>query len=187
VTVMRGGEEVKLSKRAGTSVSVRDLIDEAGRDAVRFFLVSRKADTEFVFDIDLARTQSDENPVYYLQYAHARICSVLRQAGLTPEAAETALADADLSPLTSPYEETLLRRIADFPGEMALAARDAAPHQVTFYLKDLAQEFHSYYNAERFLVDDRNLQRARLALAVATGQVLKNGLAVLGISAPSSM
>ena len=102
VTVMRGGEEVKLSKRAGTSVSVRDLIDEAGRDAVRFFLVSRKADTEFVFDIDLARTQSDENPVYYLQYAHARICSVLRQAGLTPEAAETAFAGADLSPLTSP-------------------------------------------------------------------------------------
>jgi len=187
VTVMRGGEEVKLSKRAGTSVSVRDLIDEAGRDAVRFFLVSRKADTEFVFDIDLARTQSDENPVYYLQYAHARICSVLRQAGLTPEAAETALADADLSPLTSPYEETLLRRIADFPGEMALAARDAAPHQVTFYLKDLAQEFHSYYTAERFLVDDGKLQRARLALAVATAQVLKNGLAVLGISAPSSM
>jgi arginyl-tRNA synthetase len=187
VTVMRGGEEVKLSKRAGTSVSVRDLIDEAGRDAVRFFLVSRKADTEFVFDIDLARTQSDENPVYYLQYAHARICSVLRQAGLTPEAAEASLADANLSPLTSPYEETLLRRIADFPGEMALAARDAAPHQVTFYLKDLAQEFHSYYNAERFLVDDGKLQRARLALAVATAQVLRNGLAVLGISAPSSM
>jgi arginyl-tRNA synthetase len=187
VTVMRGGEEVKLSKRAGTSVSVRDLIDEAGRDAVRFFLVSRKADTEFVFDIDLARTQSDENPVYYLQYAHARICSVLRQAGLTPEAAATALAGADLSPLTSPYEQTLLRRIADFPGELALAARDAAPHQVTFYLKDLAQEFHSYYNAERFLVDDPKLQRARLALAVAAGQVLKNGLAVLGISAPSSM
>jgi len=187
VTVMRGGEEVKLSKRAGTSVSVRDLIDEAGRDAVRFFLVSRKADTEFVFDIDLARTQSDENPVYYLQYAHARICSVLRQAGLTPEEAGTALAHADLSPLTSPLEETLLRRIADFPGELSLAARDAAPHQVTFYLKDLAQEFHSYYNAERFLVDDGNLRRARLALAVATAQVLKNGLAVLGISAPSSM
>ncbi|HEY5307677.1 MAG TPA: arginine--tRNA ligase, partial [Casimicrobiaceae bacterium] len=187
VTVMRGGEEVKLSKRAGTSVSIRELIDEAGRDAVRFFLVSRKAESEFVFDIDLARTRSDENPVYYLQYAHARVCSVLRQAGMTPEAAEATLADADLSPLTSAYEETLLRRIADFPGELAAAARDAAPHQVTFYLKDLAQEFHSYYNAERFLVDDGKLQRARLALAVATGQVLKNGLAVLGISAPSSM
>ena len=115
VTVMRGGEEVKISKRAGSYVTLRDLIDEAGRDAVRFFLVSRKADSEFVFDIDLARTQSDENPVYYLQYAHARVCSVLRQAGMTPEAAEAALADADTSPLTSPYEETLLRRLADFP------------------------------------------------------------------------
>jgi len=187
VTVMRGGEEVKLSKRAGNSVSIRELIDEAGRDAVRFFLVSRKADSEFVFDIDLARTKSDENPVYYLQYAHARVCSVLRQAGMSSEAVEGAIADADLSPLTSPYEETLLRRIADFPGELAAAARDAAPHQVTFFLKDLAQEFHSYYNAERFLVDDEKLKRARLALAVATGQVLKNGLAVLGISAPAAM
>ena len=187
VTVMRGGEEVKLSKRAGTSVSIRQLIDEAGRDAVRFFLVSRKADTEFVFDIDLARTQSDENPVYYLQYAHARVCSVLRQGGMTPEEAYVSLADADLSPLSSPYEQVLLRRIADFPGELAIAARDVAPHQITFYLKDLAQEFHSYYNAERFLVDDELLKRARLALATATGQVLKNGLAVLGISAPVQM
>ena len=187
VTVMRGGEEVKLSKRAGNSVSVRDLIDEAGRDAVRFFLASRKADTEFVFDIDLARTKSDENPVYYLQYAHARVCSVLRQAGMTPESAIEELAGADTSPLASPYETTLLRRIADFPEELAAAARDTAPHQVTFYLKDLAQEFHSYYNAERFLVEDPALKRARLALVVATGQVLKNGLAVLGISAPSAM
>jgi arginyl-tRNA synthetase len=187
VTVMRGGEEVKLSKRAGTSVSVRDLIDEAGRDAVRFFLVSRKADTEFVFDIDLARSKSDENPVYYLQYAHARVCSVLKQAAMTPDEAVAALADADLSPLTSPYEQALLRRIADFPAELAAAAREAAPHQVTFYLKDLAQEFHSYYNAERFLVEDETVRRARLALVTATGHVLKNGLAVLGISAPVQM
>jgi len=187
VTVMRGGEEVKLSKRAGTSVSIRDLIDEAGRDAVRFFLVSRKADTEFVFDIDLARTQSDENPVYYLQYAHARVCSVLRQAGMTPGAAAADLEGADTSPLTSPYEQALLRRLADFPAELSFAARDAAPHQVTFYLKDLAQEFHSYYNAERFLVDDAAVRQARLALVTATGQVLKNGLAVLGISAPVQM
>ncbi|MEO8345168.1 MAG: arginine--tRNA ligase, partial [Betaproteobacteria bacterium] len=135
VTVMRGGEEVKLSKRAGTSVSVRDLIDEAGRDAVRFFLVSRKADSEFAFDIDLARSQSDENPVYYLQYAHARVCSVLRQGGMAPEEAVAALAHADLSPLVSLYEQALLRRIADFPGELAAAAREVAPHQVTFYLK----------------------------------------------------
>ncbi len=187
VTVMRGGEEVKISKRAGDYVTIRELIDEAGRDAVRFFLVSRKADTEFVFDIDLARSKSDENPVYYVQYAHARVCSVLRQAGMTPDDAVEALGQADMAPLTSPYEEALLRRLADFPGELAAAARDVAPHQVTSYLKELAREFHSYYNAERFLVDDLQLKRARLALALATGQVLKNGLAVLGISAPSQM
>jgi arginyl-tRNA synthetase len=187
VTVMRGGEEVKISKRAGDYVTIRELVDEAGRDAVRYFLVSRKADTEFVFDIDLARSKSDENPVYYVQYAHARMCSVLRQAGMGLSEAMDALADADLAPLTSGYEEALLRRLADFPGELAAAARDTAPHQVTSYLKELAREFHSYYNAERFLVDDAKLQRARLALVVATGQVLKNGLAVLGISAPAQM
>jgi len=185
--VMRGGEEVKISKRAGSYVTIRDLIDEVGRDAVRFFLVSRKADTEFVFDIDLARSQSEENPVYYVQYAHARVAAVLRQAGIPMASAAQALADADLSPLTSPYEVALLRRIADFPGELATAARDLAPHLVTFYLKDLAQEFHSYYNAERFLVDDETLKRARLALVVAAGQVLRNGLAVLGIAAPEQM
>jgi arginyl-tRNA synthetase len=187
VTVMRGGEEVKISKRAGSYVTLRDLIDQAGRDAVRYFLVSRKADTEFVFDIDLARSQSDENPVYYVQYAHARMCSVLRQAGIPLAEAARRLRDADLAALTSPYEEALMRRLADFPQELATAARDLAPHQITFYLKDLAQEFHSYYNAERFLVDDATVRDARLALAVATGQVLQNGLAVLAISAPEQM
>ena len=187
VTVMRGGEEVKISKRAGSYVTIRDLVDQAGRDAVRYFLVSRKADTEFVFDVDLARSQSEDNPVYYVQYAHARMCSVLRQAGIAPSGAADLLRDADLSPLTSPYEEALLRRLADFPVELAAAARDLAPHQITFYLKDLAQEFHSYYNAERFLVDDEVVRRARLALAVATGQVLKNGLALLSIAAPEQM
>ncbi|HKU86958.1 MAG TPA: arginine--tRNA ligase [Casimicrobiaceae bacterium] len=187
VTVMRGGEEVKISKRAGSYVTLRDLIDEAGRDAVRYFLVSRKADSEFVFDIDLARSQSEDNPVYYVQYAHARVASVLKQAGTTREEAITRLRGADLSPLRSPYEITLMRRLADFPGELAAAARDFAPHQVTFYLKDLAQEFHSYYNAERFLVDDARLRDARLALAVAVGQVLRNGLRMLGIGAPDEM
>jgi arginyl-tRNA synthetase len=187
VTVMRGGEEVRISKRAGSYVTVRDLIDEVGRDAVRFFLVSRKADSEFTFDIDLARSQSEENPVYYVQYAHARVCSVLRQAGIALEHAADELADADLSPLTSDYEQALLRRLADFPVELADAARELAPHQITFYLKDLAGEFHSYYNAERFLVDDVRVKRARLALAVASGQVLRNALAVLGISAPEQM
>jgi len=187
VTVMRGGEEVKISKRAGSYVTLRDLIDEAGRDAVRFFLVSRKADSEFVFDIDLARSRSEENPVYYVQYAHARVASVLKQAGLSFDEARAALRDADVSPLESRYEAALLRRLADFPDEIAQAARDFAPHQLTFYLKDLAQEFHSYYNAERFLVDDARLRDARLALIVAVGQVLRNGLTLLGIGAPDAM
>ena len=187
VTVMKGGEEVKISKRAGSYVTLRDLIDEVGRDAVRFFLVSRKADSEFTFDIDLARSQSEENPVYYVQYAHARVCSVMRQAGVAPEAALVEFADADTALLTSPYEEALLRRLADFPDELAAAARDFAPHAVTFYLKDLAADFHSYYNAERFLVEDQSVRRARLLLAAVAGQVIRNGLAVLGIGAPEKM
>jgi arginyl-tRNA synthetase len=168
-------------------VTLRELIDEAGRDAVRFFLVSRKADSEFVFDIDLARSQSEENPVYYVQYAHARVASVLRQAGRTRDDVAAAAATTDLSPLVNAYEQALLRRLADFPDVLALAAGEFAPHQLTFYLKDLAQEFHSYYNAERFLVDDARLRSARLALVVATGQVLRNGLGILGIVAPDEM
>ncbi len=187
VTVMKGGLEVKISKRAGSYVSLRDLIDEVGRDAVRFFLVTRKADTEFTFDIDLARSQSEENPVYYVQYAHARVASVMRQAGLDPAAAAAELAGTDLSPLGSVYEEALLRRLADLPPELATAARDLAPHLVTTYVRELAAEFHSYYNAERFLVDDPPLRRARLALVAATGQVLRNALAVLGLAAPDAM
>ena len=187
VTVMRGGEEVKISKRAGSYVTLRDLIDEAGRSAVRYFLVSRKADSEFVFDIDLARSQSEDNPVYYVQYAHARVASVLKQAGIARDEAAARLRGADLAPLSSRYEEALLRRIADFPDEIAAAAREFAPHQLAFYLKDLAQEFHSYYNAERFLVDDARLREARLALIVAVGQVLRNGLTLLGIDAPDEM
>ncbi len=187
VTVMRGGQEVKISKRAGSYVTLRDLIDEVGRDAVRFFLVSRKADSEFVFDIDLARSQSEENPVYYVQYAHARVASVLRQAGIAREEAVARFRDVDLSPLTSAWEVPLLRRIADFPDELAAAAAEFAPHQLTFYLKDLAQEFHGYYNAERFLVEDPKLRDARLALAVAVGQVLANGLSIIGIDAPDKM
>ena len=187
VTVMRGGEEVKISKRAGSYVTLRDLIDEAGRDAVRYFLASRKADSEFVFDIDLARSQSEDNPVYYVQYAHARVAAVLRQGGMELAQAPAALRAVALDALASPYEEALLRRIADYPVELANAARDLAPHQVTFYLKDLAQEFHSYYNAERFLVDDPGVRAARLALVVATGQVLANGLRVLAIDAPDRM
>jgi arginyl-tRNA synthetase len=187
VTVMKGGEEVKISKRAGSYVTLRDLIDEVGRDAVRFFLVSRRAEAEFTFDIDLARSQSEENPVYYVQYAHARVCSVMRQAGIAPLAAADALGDADLAPLVSLYEEALLRRLADFPAEVANAGRDLAPHALTAYLRELAAQFHSYYNAERFLVDDAHVQRARLALVAATGQVIRSALAVLGLGAPEQM
>jgi arginyl-tRNA synthetase len=187
VTVMKGGEEVKVSKRAGNYLTLRELIDEVGgRDAVRFFLVARKAESEFTFDIDLARSQTLDNPVYYVQYANARVESVMRQAGITPEA-RAALANADLSPLASPFEEALLRRLAAFPAELELAARELAPHLVTAYLRELAAEFHSYYNAERFLVDDPVTQQARLALVAATGRVVKNGLAVLGIGAPDQM
>jgi arginyl-tRNA synthetase len=187
VLVMRGGEEVKLSKRAGTSLTLRELIEEVGRDAVRFFFLLRKSDSQLTFDIDLARAQSEENPVYYVQYAHARVCSVLEKAGISPDGAADALRDADLSPLSSAYEIALLRRLADYPDELALAARELAPHLITFYLKELAAEFHSYYNAEQFLVDDETLRRARLALVVATGQVIRNGLAILGVSAPVRM
>jgi arginyl-tRNA synthetase len=187
VLVMRGGEEVKLSKRAGTSLTLRELIDEVGRDAVRFFFLLRKSDSQLTFDIDLARAQSEENPVYYVQYAHARVCSVLEKAGISPDGAADSLRDVDLSPLSSAYENALLRRLADFPDELAMAARELAPHLITFYLKELAAEFHSYYNAEQFLVDDDTLRQARLALVVATGQVVRNGLAVLGVSAPVRM
>jgi arginyl-tRNA synthetase len=187
VLVMRGGEEVKLSKRAGTSLTLRELVDEVGRDAVRFFFLLRKSDSQLTFDIDLARAQSEENPVYYVQYAHARVCSVLEKAGISPGGAIDSLRNADLSPLSSPYETALLRRLADYPDELALAARELSPHLITFYLKELAAEFHSYYNAEQFLVDDDALRQARLALVVATGQVVRNGLAVLGVSAPVRM
>jgi arginyl-tRNA synthetase len=187
VLVMRGREEVKLSKRAGTSLTLRELIDEVGRDAVRFFFLLRKSDSQLTFDIDLARAQSEENPVYYVQYAHARVCSVLEKAGISPDGAAERLRNVDLSPLSSAYESALLRRLADFPDELATAARELAPHLITFYLKELAAEFHSYYNAEQFLVDDDALRQARLALVVATGQVVRNGLAVLGVSAPVRM
>ena len=187
VTVMKSGQEMKISKRAGDYVTVRDLIDEAGRDAVRFFFLLRKADSQLVFDLDLARAQSEENPVYYVQYAHARICSVLDKAGIAHAAAPAWLKDADVAALASDYEQALLRRLADFPDEIALAARDLSPHLVTFYLRELAAQFHSYYNAEQFLVDDPRVRQARLALAVATGQVLRNGLATLGVSAPQKM
>ncbi len=186
VTVMKGGEEVKISKRAGSYVTLRDLIDWTSRDAVRFFLLSRKADSEFTFDVDLALKQNDENPVFYVQYAHARICSVIRQ-WVENGGDETALAGADLARLTAPSEAALMLKLAEYPAMLANAAAGLAPHDATFYLRDLAGAFHSYYGAERFLVDDAALARARIALLAATRQVIRNALAVLGVSAPDRM
>ncbi|MEO8144813.1 MAG: arginine--tRNA ligase [Betaproteobacteria bacterium] len=183
VKVMRGGAEVKISKRAGSYVTVRDLIDWVGRDAVRFFLVSRKADTEFTFDVDLALAKSEENPVYYVQYAHARVCSMLAQWAGDP----ALLAAADLGSLQSTKELQLAQRLAEFPAALAAAADELAPHTVAFYLRELAGEFHSYYNAERILVEDEALRVARLALCAAVRQTLANGLALLGVSAPEKM
>jgi arginyl-tRNA synthetase len=190
VTVMKNGEEVKISKRAGSYVTVRDLIEWSGngdivkgRDAVRFFLISRKADTEFVFDVDLALARSDENPVYYVQYAHARICSVLAQWG----GDESMLNTVNLSLLTAPREAALLAQLAEYPTMLEKALDELGPHQVAFYLRDLAAELHSYYNAERVLVDDEAVKLARLALMCATRQVLRNGLALIGVSAPNKM
>ncbi|ULX52825.1 arginine--tRNA ligase [Cupriavidus taiwanensis] len=219
VTVMKNGEEVKISKRAGSYVTVRDLIEWSngqddtcetirgcleqgvadwpahftrGRDAVRFFLLSRKADTEFVFDVDLALKQNDENPVYYVQYAHARICSIFESwGGAEWESRLAELAGADLSAVTgaeaSAQALALAQRLAEFPDMLAAAAAELAPHAVAFYLRDLAGDFHAFYNADRVLVDDEAVKRARLALLAATRQVLRNGLAVIGVSAPRRM
>ncbi|MCO4892874.1 arginine--tRNA ligase [Cupriavidus sp. WGtm5] len=219
VTVMKNGEEVKISKRAGSYVTVRDLIEWSngqddtcetirgcleqgvadwpahftrGRDAVRFFLLSRKADTEFVFDVDLALKQNDENPVYYVQYAHARICSIFESwGGAEWESRLAELAGADLSAVTgaeaSAQALALGQRLAEFPDMLAAAAAELAPHAVAFYLRDLAGDFHAFYNADRVLVDDEAVKRARLALLAATRQVLRNGLAVIGVSAPRRM
>ncbi len=201
VTVIRDGEEVKLSKRVGSYVTLRDLVEwsggvhpqmtddelnlalQRGRDAVRFFLISRKADTEFVFDVNLALQQNDENPVFYVQYAHARICSILQQWG----GESRALEHANLSLLDSKAADHLLRRLSEYPEVLANAAHDLAPHAVAFYLRELAGDFHTFYNADRVLVDDEHLKLARLALLAATRQVLENGLKILGVSAPQKM
>jgi len=188
VRVIRGGQEVKMSKRAGEFVSLRDLVDWAGRDATRFFLVSRKADTEFAFDVDLALSHSEDNPVYYVQYAHARICSVLAQATEQGTALDESTAlQVDLAPLVSAREMAVLARLSDFPDLVREAAEVLAPHQVAFYLRELAAQLHGFYNAERILVEDRDLRAARLALLLAVRQVLRNGLDLIGVSAPERM
>ena len=183
VRVMRGGEEVKISKRAGSYVTLRDLITWTSKDAVRFFLLSRKPDTEYVFDVDLAIAKNNDNPVYYVQYAHARICSVLASWG----GDLSVLGAADLAALAGPQAQALLAQIAKYPDMLRDAADGMAPHDVAFYLRDLAASYHSYYDAERILVDDESVKLARLALIAATAQVLRNGLAILGVDAPERM
>ena len=187
VRVIKGGEEVKISKRAGSYVTLRDLIEWTSKDAVRFFLLSRKPDTEYTFDVDLAVQKNNDNPVYYVQYAHARICSVLA-AWNEKDAGDVASLNAvGLSALQSPQALALMLLLARYPEMLTAAALDNAPHDVTFYLRELAACYHSYYDAERILVDDETVKLARLALVAATAQVLHNGLAVLGVSAPQRM
>lgn len=182
VTVMRGGIEVKLSKRAGSYVTLRELIEEVGCDVTRYFLAARRADSQLIFDIDLARAQTNDNPVYYIQYAHARICSVLSQWN-----GDISQLNADLSPLTNTHETALMQRLSAYPEMVAIAATELAPHSIANYLKELASDLHSYYNEYKFLIDDEPVKLARLSLIKATQQVLKNGLNLLGVTAKDRM
>ncbi|MCM5704151.1 arginine--tRNA ligase [Larsenimonas salina] len=187
VLVTRSGVEVKISKRAGSYVTLRDLIDEVGRDATRYFLIARAATSQMTFDIDLARSQTNDNPVYYIQYAHARVCSVLRKAEREGVPFDQARGLAQLSLLTEEREKDLMNRLAAYPELIARAARAREPYQVAQYLQELAGEFHSYYNAVKVMVEDDALRDARLTLGVAVRQVLANGLGILGVSAPEEM
>jgi arginyl-tRNA synthetase len=187
VTVMRNGQEVKLSKRAGSYITLSDLIDEVGCDATRFFLAARAPSSQITFDIDLALSQSNDNPVYYIQYAHARVCSMLRKMSENGWEWELESALENLDQLTQEQEIALLRRLDRYPEIVANAAANSEPHSVASYLRELAGEFHTYYNAHKALVDDKPVRDARLALSQAVRQVLANGLALLGLSAPDIM
>lgn len=185
VTVMKNGEEVKISKRAGSYVTLRDLIDEVGRDATRYFLVSRRPDSQLTFDIDLAKSQSNENPVYYIQYAHARAASVQNKAASQNMA--YAKDQAKLGNLNTQEETELLKALAAYPETVKNAGERLEPHAIANYLKDLAANFHSFYNAHKVLIDDSETRNARIALCLAVKQVIANGLDILGVSAPDSM
>jgi arginyl-tRNA synthetase len=183
ITVMKGGEEVKLSKRAGSYVTLRDLIDEVGCDATRYFLVARKPDSQLIFDIDLAKTQNSDNPVYYIQYAHARIAGVLKQWGGNID----QLNKVNIDNLKSSQELILIKRLSEFPEMVLHAGVELAPHTIANYLKDCAADLHSYYNDTKFLVENEDEKLARLSLIRATQMVLKNGLDLLGVNAPEKM
>jgi len=183
VTVMKNSQEVKISKRAGSYVTLSDLVNQVGCDATRFFLVSRKADSQLIFDIDLAQSKSNDNPVYYIQYAHARIFAVLDQAKFK----SSNISECLIELLSSNHESQLMKKISEFPDIVFLSGEEKSPHYIATYLKELAGDFHSYYNDSKFLVDDVNLQSARLSLVFAVKQVIKNGLELLGLSAPEKM
>lgn len=186
VMVMRGGEEVKLSKRAGSYVTIRDLIDEVGKDATRYFLAARATTSQLTFDIDLAVSQSNDNPVYYIQYAHARVCSMQRK--LADNGWSWSADNINtLELLTEDAEKALLNKLAAYPELIGNAANNCEPHIVANYLRELAGDFHSYYNAHKMLIDDNNLRNARLSLSEAVRQVIENGLSLLGVSAPTKM
>ena len=184
VTVMKGGEEVKLSKRAGSYVTVRELIDEVGRDAVRYFFLMRKGDSQLSFDVDLARSQSEENPVYYIQMSHARLAGIFRMGGIDPS---TISADVDFAVLSLPEETELMKALLDFPAVVAAAAEALEPHRVATYLHDTAGRVHAWYHKAHVLNEPEPITRARLLLARAAQIVLRNGLTMLGISAPDRM
>ena len=187
VTVMRGGEEVKISKRAGSYVTLRDLIDEVGRDATRYFLAARKADSQLTFDIDLARSQSSDNPVYYIQYAHARVCSIFRKLAEAGQSWTQEEGLAALGKLELESEKELIVKLGRYPEVVKRSADNHEPHNIATYLRELAGDFHAWYNSEKTLVDDAELRNARLTLAEAVRQVVNNGLSLLGVSAPEEM
>ncbi|MGB1140191.1 MAG: arginine--tRNA ligase [Halioglobus sp.] len=187
VTVLRGGQEVKISKRAGSYVTLRDLVDEVGCDATRYFLVARAPSSQLTFDIDLALSQSNDNPVYYIQYAHARACSVMRKLAEQGWSWSLEAGLASLEHLTEEHEKALLRRLDRYPELVANAARDNEPHTVATYLRELAGDFHTWYNAHKMLVEEQDVRDARIALSEAVRQVIRNGLDLLGVSAPETM
>jgi arginyl-tRNA synthetase len=184
VTVMRGGEEVKISKRAGSYVTVRDLVDWVGRDAVRYFFLMRRGDSQLVFDVDLARTQSEENPVYYIQMAHARLSGIFRVGGIDPTSIDP---ETPLSPLVEPEEQELIKRLLDFPALLAGAADALEPQRIASYLHETASLTHLWYHKHHVLNEPAPIMNARLVLARAAQIVLRNGLAILGITAPERM
>jgi arginyl-tRNA synthetase len=187
VTLYRGGRKMQMSTRSGEFVTLRELRAEVGNDAARYFYVMRRCEQHLDFDLDLAKSQSSDNPVYYIQYAHARICSVMREAEVRGMAFDPRAGAVDAAKLGEPHELALLRTLSRYPEVIDAAAADLEPHQLAHFLRELANELHTYYNAHTFLVDDVPLRTARLALVAATRQVLANGLALLGVSAPKEM